>query len=464
MSSGIAVGTRAEVATEHLSRLAARVQFASDECSEIVARLPRLRSDEARGLAVDLVDIDRGIRRARDRFDELTKGLRGAVSLYTDVERAAAGAVEAVIAQLAAAAGFLAARLGVVLLPALVNAAIAAAAVWALLPQPMRDRVVDGATTALEHALPALSDPTFVDTIRIALSMVDDAALGVLGVPPALVAALGESGLGAVRVDSAALVVLGLAAVAGSTGVDAVRVDLVGADRRRGEGFDPVSAPASLADRVARIPDATTPIVIERFANDAGGWHYEVYIAGTDSQAPLGGDRPWDMLSNIALVAEQPASSLQAVQAAMRAAGIDSSSSVVFTGYSQGGAIATALAESGDWSTTGLVTVGAPTGGMPVTGGYPAIVIEHREDLVPVLSGIRRETTAVIVRGEAFAASPAGDAALPAHEIERYRATAAAADAHEHDRLQAAVAALPVITSTGERMAFTASRVPSHVA
>ncbi|UYN83023.1 MAG: hypothetical protein KIT89_09955 [Microcella sp.] len=462
MTSAITVGTRSEVATEHLSRLAARLQFASSECSEISARLPRLRTDDAVGRSADLADIERGIRRARDRFDELTNALRTAVSLYTEVERTAARAVEAVIAQLAAAAGFLAARLGVVLLPALVNAAVATAAVWALLPESMRERVVEGASTTLEHALPAVSDQSLVDSIRIALSMVDDATLGALGVPPSLVAALGESGLGVVRVDSAALVVLGLAALAGSTGVDPVRVTMVGADRRRGEGFDPAAPPTSLADRVARIPDATTPIVIERFPNPAGGWHYEVYIAGTDSKAALGGDRPWDMLSNIALVAEQRASSLQAVHAAMRAAGIESSSSVVFTGYSQGGAIATALAESGEWSTAGLVTVGAPTGGMPATGSYPAIVIEHREDLVPVLSGIRRETAAVIVRGDAFSSGPAGDSALPAHEIERYRATAAAADAHDHDALRSAIDALPQITSTGERMAFTAVRVPAN--
>lgn len=462
MTSAITVGSPSEVATEHLSRLAARLQFASAECGDIAARLPRLTTEEAVGRSADLADIDRGIRRARERFDELTNALRTAVSLYTEIERTAARAVEAVIAQLAAAAGFWAARLGVVLLPALVNAAVATAAVWALLPESMRERVVEQASTTLEHALPALSDQKLVDTIRIALSMVDDATLGALGVPQTLVAALGESGLGVVRVDSAALVVLGLAALAGSTGVDPVRVTMVGADRRRGEGFDPATAPTSLADRVARIPDATTPIVIERFLNPDGGWHYEVYIAGTDSKAAFGADRPWDMLSNIALVAEQHASSLQAVQAAMRAAGIDSASSVVFTGYSQGGAIATALAESGEWSTTGLVTVGAPTGGMPVSGSYPAVVIEHREDLVPVLSGIRRETAAVIVRGNAFEGGPAEGAALPAHEIERYRVTAAAADAHDHDVLRAAIDALPQLPSTGERMAFTAVRVPAN--
>ncbi|MDO9591188.1 MAG: hypothetical protein Q7J04_08615, partial [Microcella sp.] len=424
------------------------------------ARVRPLRTLDSVSRDADLADVERWVRHVRDRLDDLARGLRFAIDVYTQAERVAATAVEMVVAQLAASVGLVAARLGIVLLPTLVNAAITGAAVWAVLPQPVRDGIAHAAGASAHALLPALSDPRLVSSIRVALSLVDDAALGALGVPPALVAALGETGAGASGIDSAALAVLGLVAIAGTSGTAPVLIDRVWSDRRRGEGTGSSSPPTSLADRVDRIPDAATPVVIERYQLADGTWHFEVYIAGTDSHAEIGGDRPWDMASNIALVAEQRASSLQAVEAALLAAGASASSSVVFTGYSQGGAIATALAESGQWNTTGLVTVGAPTGGMPVQGDYAAVVIEHRDDLVPVLSGIRRETTAVIVRGDAPSAGPSTPAALPAHEIERYLATVAAADDHDNATLQAAIAALPLAPTAGERMAFTATRVP----
>lgn len=459
MTTAITVGGTTEVETEHLQALALRLERASAECHEVVLRLRPLRTHDSASRDADLADVERHVVRARERFDELAHVLRRAIELYSFTEGAATTAVESVLAQLAATVGLIASRLGLVLVPALINAAIAATAVWAVLPQHMRDSAAHGAGIALDQVAPVFSDPRFVSSLRVALTAVDDAALGALGVPPALVAALGETGAGVSGIDTAALAVLGLAALAGTSGVDPVRVEQVGADRRRGEGTTASAPPTSLADRVGRVPDAAIPIVIERYPLPDGTWHFEVYIAGTDSHAELGGDRPWDMASNVALVAEQNASSLQAVQAALLAAGATAASSVVFTGYSQGGAIATALAESGQWNTTGLVTVGAPTGGMPVLGTYPAVVIEHREDLIPVLSGIRRETNAVIVRGDALPVVATSDSVLPAHEIERYEATASLADEHSNGTLQSTIAALPVARDTGERMAFTATRL-----
>ncbi len=459
MTVNITVGGAAAVATEHLDQLATRLHRASAECAEIVVRLRPLRTHDSVARDAELAQIDAAIGQAQDRFEALATALRFAIDLYTTTERAAASAVETVLAHLAATVGLVASRLGIALLPGLVTAAITTSAAWAVLPPLVRDAISREASTAIDRVLPALSDAHVVSTIRVALSLADEAALGAIGVPSSLAAALGETGLDVSGIDTAALAVLGLAAIAGSSGVAPVRVERVGPDLRRGDGVTPSAPPGSLADRVERIPEPETPIVIERYALSDGSAHFEVYIAGTDVRAELGGDRPWDMASNVALVAEQQASSLQAVQAALQLAGATGTSSVVFTGYSQGGAIATALAESGLWNTTGLVTVGAPTGGMPVQGDYPAVVIEHREDLVPVLSGIRRETTAVIVRGDALSASEPVDVALPAHEIERYVTTARAADGHHNDTLRSTIATLPVAPGNGERMAFTAVRV-----
>ena len=227
-----------------------------------------------------------------------------------------------------------------------------------------------------------------------------------------------------------------------------------------------IAAPGSVAERVHRIPDASAPVRVERYEGPDGA-HFEVYIAGTDSTAVLGGAQPWDMASNAALVADQDASSLQAVRSALAAAGATGDSSVVFTGYSQGGAIATRLAESGEWTTAGLVTVGSPSGDLPVLGDYPAIVIEHREDLVPGLSGVRRETEALVVQSEALRAGTASAAgatgALAAHDLDRYRATAERVDASTIDELRTRVDALPGSGGGGAQgtvLRFTATRIP----
>lgn len=405
------------------------------------------------GRDADLWQSQGAIVRSVDRLGELARTLRAAASLYDAAEQGVARAIEAAASHTAAAAGLVLARLGLVVAPALIGATAATAVATALLSDEARALLVG-------RAVPLLSDPRVVELIRGSLTLVDDALLGALGVPPGVVAALGEGGLGLVGVDEAAGVVGVAAALAGARGAAPVLIDRVGSDTRRGGESSTVAPPESLADRVDRLPDASVPIVIERYRLPDGSEHVEVYIAGTDPHAPFGGDQPWDMASNIVLVAEQQASSLQAVRMALAAEGVTAQTSIVFTGYSQGGAIATLLAESGDYATAGLVTIGAPTGGIPVTGSYPAIIIEHREDLVPVLSGLRRETTAVIVRGDALAAGETPSEMLPAHDRDRYRETAAAAEALDSPSLDDALAALPAPASEGVRTIYTAQRRP----
>lgn len=457
---GLTVGVGAAVATDELERLAHEMQSAAEQCHDVAARIPPLRTGASAGRDADLWEVQGSVHRSIDRLGDLARALRAAAQLYDAAERAAARTAETVASQLAAAAGLVLSRLGVLLLPGLLSAAGRVALVWGLVPAPQREAVAEAVSPAIDRLAPVLSEPGAIDALRVLLSLADDAALGAVGVPPLAVGVLGEGGLELSGIDSAALVVAGLAALSGRSGTDPVRIDRVGADLRRGGETRPAEPPVSVADRVARIPDAAAPIVIERYTLADGSPHVEVYIAGTDAHAPMGGDQPWDMASNVALIAEQLASSLQAVRAALAAEGITSGTSIVFTGYSQGGAIATVLAESGEYRTTGLVTVGAPSGSLPVRGDYPAIVIEHRDDLVPVLSGLRRESAAVIVRGDAFPNGSPPQGMLPAHDLDRYRRTAAAADDHVSATLRAAIDALPRADSAGERSAYTATRIP----
>lgn len=464
MSGGLVVGVGAGVALDELDRLARDLHTAAQHCHEVTIRIPPLRTGESAGRDADLWQVQGSVNRSIDQLAGLARALRSAAGLYETAEQTAARAVEVLASQLAASAGLLLSRLGLVLVPGLLMTAGRVALVWGLVPTELRESMGEALAPVAELLRPVLSEPVFVEALRAALSLADDAALGTVGVPPALVAVLGEAGLGVTGISTAALTVAGLAALAGVSGIDPVRIDRVGADLRRGGDARPVEPPTALADRVDRIPDAAAPIVIERYTMPDGSMHVEVYIAGTDAHAPMGGEQPWDMASNVAIVGGADASSLQAVRAALAAEGITSETSIVFTGYSQGGAIATVLAESGEYHTTGLVTVGAPSGGLPVRGDYPAIVIEHREDLVPVLSGIRRDTTAVVVRGDAFAAGSLPEGSLPAHDLDRYRHTSAEADAHVSTMLRAAIDALPQAATTGVRTAYTATRMVAPTA
>lgn len=142
-----------------------------------------------------------------------------------------------------------------------------------------------------------------------------------------------------------------------------------------------------VAERVARIPPGSHPVRIERYETPGGQWHTEVFVSGTRQWGLDSTGDPFDMRSNLALVAGVPAAATLATERAMRNAGVRRGDSVVFVGHSQGGAVAATLAESGRYRTRGLITVGAPVGSLPVTGDYPALRIQHRDDLVVELGG-----------------------------------------------------------------------------
>lgn len=196
----------------------------------------------------------------------------------------------------------------------------------------------------------------------------------------------------------------------------------------------------SLAERIARIPETDTPIRIDTYRLADGTRHVEVFIAGTSEFDRNPAASSFDMSSNLALVAGVTSASMVATQKAMARAGVTTSDRVMFVGHSQGGAVAARLAESGRYTTVGLLTVGAPTGSAPVTGNYPALVIEHRDDAVPGLAGARETTNAYVVRAESGALP--GDL-IGAHRRESYQATAERIDQSPAQQLQQLTTSLP---------------------
>lgn len=456
-------GGSTAVASEHLLEALDRVGRGARTCQTAAERLRPLTiappGDRWNGTGAELEQTAAALLTEAEALELLGDALRMAIDAYGWAESRARAWLEDALAPVASTVGFLAGRLALGILPTVLPVLGIAALAWMLLPASSRESFSRSADRGLQRAGAELfDDPTTTAALRMLTTAVDDAALGALGVPPPLLLAYREAGLGTVAQTAGAVLSVGI--LAGDRGRAPVAVAPAGAPVA-------VRAPVGFADRVARIPEGAAQVRVERFSAP-GGDRFEVYIGGTAGAAvdggPLveGGDQPWDMASNIALIAEQDSSSLQAVRQALAQAGAEPRSEVVFTGYSQGAAIATALAESGEYRTAGLLAVGAPTGGMPVTGGYPAISIAHDDDIVTALGGPQELTNTITVtaaRGDD--AWQPGDPIIAGHDLAEYRVTAARVDDAQAPQLRDTIARLPgsSLDREGEAIDYTARRL-----
>lgn len=194
-----------------------------------------------------------------------------------------------------------------------------------------------------------------------------------------------------------------------------------------------VTAPRSLADLARRIPDAQAgkpQLRIERYQN-GGKPTWVVYSSGTIDMTPNARGEPWDGASNLKLMAGMRSDSLRAAQQAMRAAGIVEGDHVVHVGFSQGGMLAATLAAQAPPGTADLVTFGAPVAQVDLQNVDAAITIEHAEDLVPALGGVRdvRIQDRVSITQRVFGGELPEGETLPAHNLKRYIDTAVRVDA-----------------------------------
>ena len=247
-----------------------------------------------------------------------------------------------------------------------------------------------------------------------------------------------------------ALGALGVAGVGMSAGATMRAGSLVGAftetpvhvaSTRTSSG---VAAPVGYEERLGRVPAAENvgdpQVTIERYEMPDGEKRFEVYVAGTVTFDPVPGTEPWDMTSNMANARGEGSGSYESVRQAMELAGVTPDSPVQFTGYSQGGGVVARLAASGDYSTAGLLSFGGPTGQVPIPESINAVIVEHRDDLVPALGGTQANRDAVLVERDVFAGRQIPhDYAVPAHHREYYVETAQLMDDARSDQVTSAI-------------------------
>lgn len=153
----------------------------------------------------------------------------------------------------------------------------------------------------------------------------------------------------------------------------------------------------SLADLVAvnGTTDAlggaeSTAIDVKLVRAADGSEHWVVSLPSTQEWLDMGGQGAMNDGKNNAALMLSPQMQTQyerAVMRAMREAGMAEGDPVVFTGFSQGGILASLLASRPDlpYEPIGVVTNGSPIDGITVPEHVPVVAFQHENDLVPKL-------------------------------------------------------------------------------
>lgn len=369
---------------------------------------------------------------AQEQCDRIRGALSKAAEYYEWTEHTVGVLEQHVAALLGYLLGRIAPLLVRVMLPGVVIAAGGTALFLARLPESTRAALFNAIGSWLQDKSGSLTDPRVVTAVRLSVMSADDFGAGVVGIPPEIVAALGDEGLGVFGLNTSALLLLGLGGGLGLLRETPVRVT-------EGATTQGVADVRNIKDRLERIPSNPEQIRIDRISQPGLPDSFDVYIGGTEDFSPESGTEPFDLTSNVAAVAEgsDGAGSYRAVVEAMKLAGMDASSHVEFNGYSQGGLIAAQLAASGDYTVDGLVTIAAPAGQVAVPHSIPYLAIEHADDLVPALGGFFTSSDPVVVSRRAFDSPPMGDQpVMPAHRLTHYMDTAELIDESTNVRLR----------------------------
>ncbi|CAN5360508.1 hypothetical protein BH10ACT7_BH10ACT7_15820 [soil metagenome] len=299
-----------------------------------------------------------------------------------------------------------------------------------------------------------VTNPVAAGFVRNATMSVDEGMLGAAGVPLPVATALG--GLGVTGLAFAAGGGMRAGSLAGALTETPVHL----AGQRR---VDVDAAPQGYSERLARVPDCDraggSQVTIERYEMPDGSERFEVYVTGTVTFDPVATTEPWDMTSNLANAAGEDGGSYRSVVQAMELAGVTAETPVQFTGYSQGGGTVARIAASGDFSTAGVLTFGGPTGQIPVPADVTAVIVEHKDDIVPALGGAQANRDAVIIERDVFADRDIPKQyAVPAHHREYYEETASLMDGADSEQVTGAIAKLDSFTAGATKVTSTTYR------
>jgi len=124
------------------------------------------------------------------------------------------------------------------------------------------------------------------------------------------------------------------------------------------------SSTSDLIDGLKTMTDKDDAFRVQKVRNDAGDYSYIVYISGTDSAS----DGLMSLEENAPASMGLSTRTRRHLEELMKAHIQDQGAEIMIVGHSQGGMYAEAIAASGQFNVTEVLTVGAP--GVPAPSGY----------------------------------------------------------------------------------------------
>jgi hypothetical protein len=186
-------------------------------------------------------------------------------------------------------------------------------------------------------------------------------------------------------------------------------------------------SPRSLTSLASRLNNESGNIRLESYQTNKGRL-VVVYLPGTSDWNPVEGKKAFDVRSDVELLGNgEKSTSYRAANAALDAFGVTSSDRLIVVGYSQGGMVASELAESHK-NVDAIVTLGSPIAKEEIPSGVKVISLEHSNDVVPALSGATNPMTENWATASRHVDVNPGETILKAHGIHEYVQTAALAD------------------------------------
>ena len=191
----------------------------------------------------------------------------------------------------------------------------------------------------------------------------------------------------------------------------------------------------SLESNAASAGNTKSRIRVRHVRTPSGEQAWIVEVPGTQDWSPTAPRNPSDITANLASVAGLPSSLYPAIEKALRTsmarAGVKPGSEpVMLAGHSQGGIVATRLAQDRrfrqTYRVTHVITAGSPVSRIPLPPAVKSLDFAHRTDPVPRLD--TQDAPDAInrygVTGDAAPKDGDTDDPIATHEASRYAASA----------------------------------------
>ncbi|MDT0203653.1 lipase family protein [Nocardioides sp. AE5] len=152
---------------------------------------------------------------------------------------------------------------------------------------------------------------------------------------------------------------------------------------------DAASLMQGVADSYLAGDGSSGSVRVTTVTNADGQVGYVVAIAGTENWGPGAGPFVRDATANLHLMAGRQTAAVEAVEAAIAAAGVPPGANIMLVGHSQGGMIAGELATSegfrSAYQVSNVMTFGAPIDHLDLDPDVRVLQVQHAHDVVPRL-------------------------------------------------------------------------------